>query len=223
VPKALIPVAGRPFIEHQFELLAPQGLRDVVLCIGHKGDMIVDHVGDGSRWEMNVSYAQEDPDNLLGTGGALVNALDQLQDAFFVLYGDSYLPCDYRMIVQTFQAQDVPGMMTVFHNKGQWDASNVRIADQRVVYYDKDADPTTVEYIDYGLTALRREVVEAYRESEMPLDMARIQGDLVTRGVMGACEVFERFYEIGKPEGLAELEELLAAKDGQADINREEG
>ena len=209
VPKALIPVNGRPFIEHQFHLLASQGMTDVLLCVGHLGEMIVDHVGDGSHWGVSVLYSREDPANLLGTGGALLNALDLLDDEFFTLYGDSYLTTDYAAAVEMFFGDSDSAMMCVFRNEGKWDTSNVRVENGRVVLYSKTANLDEVDYIDYGLTAFRRDQVEAYAGGDLPLDLATIQSDLVSQGKMRAYEVRERFYEIGKPDGLRELEEHL--------------
>lgn len=209
LPKALVSVAGRPFVEHQLELLRRHGLVQVVICVGHRGDQIERHVGDGGRWGVRVRYAREDPTRLLGTGGALVNALPLLEPAFLVLYGDSYLPTDYRAVVSAFEQQGPEAMMCVHRNDGRWDRSNVRVAAGRVVFYSKAARPGQADHIDYGLSAYRRSVVEAYRTVPPPLDLARIQEELVARGALAAFTVGERFYEIGKPEGLAELERLL--------------
>lgn len=210
LPKSLIPVAGRPFIEHQFDLLRRQGLTDVVLAVGYRGNEIEDHVGDGSRLGMRVVYSREPEDRLMGTGGALVNALPLLQEEFLVLYGDSYLPVDYAAVVDAFRACECPAMMTVFRNEGRWDRSNTRIDQGRVIYYSKQAMPGEADYIDYGLSAWRRSVMESYRDAERPLDLARMQADLVARGEMAAHVVTERFYEIGKPDGWKELNEKLS-------------
>ena len=209
VPKSLIEVNDRPFIEYQFNLLAAQGLKDILLCTGHRGHLIEKHVGDGRQWRVAVCYSREDPGRLLGTGGAIVNALPMLQDAFFTLYGDSYLPTDYSAMVHEFERSRDAAMMSVFRNQGQWDASNVRVENGMVSLYSKTASSDQVDHIDYGITGFYRHQVEAYRKTAMPLDLARIQGDLVEQGCMRAFEVNERFYEIGKPEGLAELEAHL--------------
>lgn len=209
VPKALVPVAGRPFIEHQFELLRADGLVDALLCIGMKGDMIEQYVGNGERFGMRVQYSREDPERLLGTGGALLNAWPMLRDEFFVMYGDSYLPTDYGAVVAAFHSRKPPAMMCVYRNEGRWDASNTRVADGWVVYYSKRAKPGEADYIDYGLSAYRRDTLDPYRHWPMPLDLAAVQEDLVRKGLLAAFEVRERFYEIGKPEGLRELEEHL--------------
>ncbi|HBA84316.1 MAG TPA: nucleotidyl transferase [Verrucomicrobia bacterium] len=212
IPKALVSVAGRPFIEHQFALLRRHGLTRVLLCIGHLGEMIVEQVGDGAAYGMQVDYSREDPHQLLGTGGALLHALPLLEESFMVMYGDSYLPTDYRAVVAAFQQAGGKAMMTVYRNEGKWDPSNVRIAGNRVVFYSKKAKPGEADYIDYGMTLYRRAVLESWKDAPRPLDLALVQSALVAEGSMAAFEVHERFYEVGKPEGLAELNALLEVR-----------
>lgn len=211
-PKSLLEVAGRPFIEHQFKLLLAGGVREVLLCVGFLGEQIEQHVGDGARFGLKVGYAREQPDRLLGTGGALVNALPGLRETFMVLYGDSYLPLDYSAVARAFERRRSRALMCVYRNAGQWDKSNVRVDGGRVVFYSKAALPGEADYIDYGLSVFKREVVQAYRESPLPLDLSRVLRDLVVAGELAAFVAQRRFYEIGKPEGLAELECHLQKK-----------
>lgn len=208
-PKILVPVAGRPFIEHQFDLLRACGVARVLLCIGHFGQKVRAHVGDGSRFGMDVAYAEEDPARLMGTGGALVHALPQLEPQFLVMYGDSYLPVDFAAFARWFEGAGCPAAMTVYRNAGRWDASNTRVDGGRVVFYSKRAQPGEADCIDYGLSAYRRAVIERYAGRPMPLDLAQVQSDLVASREMGAYLVTQRFYEIGKPEGWAELDGML--------------
>jgi MurNAc alpha-1-phosphate uridylyltransferase len=97
LPKALIPINGRPFADYQLTWLSRQGITDVVYCIGYLGAQIRAAIGDGSRFGLAVRYADEG-DDLKGTGGALRGALDAglLAETFFVLYGDFFLPCSSR-------------------------------------------------------------------------------------------------------------------------------
>ena len=104
LPKALLPVAGRPFIHWQLALLAQQGVTQVVLCAGHLGEQIQATVGDGSGFGMTVRYSF-DGAVLLGTGGALKRALPMLGAAFFVLYGDSYLRCSFAAVEAAYEAK----------------------------------------------------------------------------------------------------------------------
>lgn len=214
-PKALVPVAGRPFIERQLDLLALGGFKQAVYCLGYGAVEIQDYFIEHPRNDIQVDFSLEDPKALLGTGGAVINALPFLEDSFFIIYGDSYLPIDYYPVIRHFEGCGTRGLMCVFHNKGQWDRSNVRVENGKVVYYDKHADPAKVEYIDYGLSAMKRSVLNEYADATMPLDLARILGDLVVRGELSAFEADHRFYEVGKPEGLQDLEHYLAGKDGR--------
>lgn len=209
LPKALIPVAGRPFIEHQLELLRKNRMADVLLCIGYKGEMIEKHLGNGAAFGLKVSYSRESPGKLLGTGGALVNAFPLLHEKFMVLYGDSYLPTDYQKVVRAFDESRALALMCVYHNENKWDPSNVKIEGNTVVFYSKKTGGERFDYIDYGLSIYRKSVIETYLSAALPLDLAQIQEDLVARRQMEAYAVKERFYEIGKPAGLVELEEYL--------------
>jgi len=215
LPKALIPVCNRPFIEYQLDLLATQGLNDILICSGHLGNLIENHIGNGLKWQVNVRYSRENPDRLLGTGGALLNALPMLEEAFFTLYGDSYLPTNYSAIIEAFNRSYNDAIMAVYRNEGQWDTSNVCVENGMVSLYSKSAPADQVDHIDYGITGFHRCHIEAYKDVSMPLDLATIQGNLVEQGRMRAFEVHDRFYEIGKPEGLAELEAYL-----KGDLNR---
>lgn len=209
-PKALMPVAGRPFIEWQFALLKRNGLTDVVLSIGHMGDQIMRHVQDGSAWGIRVRYVCEDPTALRGTAGALVHALPLLDEEFLMLYGDSYLPIPFGPVMAAFQRSGCEALMTVIRNRGAWDASNARVEGERVVFYSKKAAPGEADWIDYGLLAFKRVVIQRYERHAVPLDLSVVLGDLVGQGTLAAYEAPHRFYEIGKPEGLRDLETYLS-------------
>src|SRR6185503_3490747 len=93
-------------------------------------------IGDGSAYGLRVRYSS-DGERLLGTGGALRKAMPLLGEAFLVLYGDSYLECDYQAIAGAFLASGRDGLMTVFKNEDRWDKSNVELSEGRIVRYDK--------------------------------------------------------------------------------------
>ena len=209
LPKALVPVAGLPFAELQLEWLASQGVRDVVYCIGYRGDQIRTYVGDGSRWGLAVRYVDEGAD-LRGTGGALRLALDEeaLGESFAVLYGDSYLRIDLREVFATFRNSGLPALMTVLHNEGRWDRSNADFDGVRVTRYAKDEHG--FEWIDYGLSVFDRDVVREIPPGET-VDLADVLSKLAGDARLAAYEATERFYEIGTPEGLAELEHFLSS------------
>ncbi len=214
VPKALLPVLGRPFADWQLELLAERGVERVLYSVGYRGEMIRDHVGDGSRFGLKVGYVDEG-EHLRGTGGALHLALHlgELEEAFFVLYGDSYLPIDYAAVERAWEGTPLPALMTVFRNDGEWDASNAIYEDGRVVLYDKDRPTDRVgemHWIDYGLSVLTRDLVHKRIPHDEVADLADLMRDLSRAGELAGIEVSERFYEAGSPEGLRDLERHLS-------------
>jgi len=211
--KAMVLVAGRPFIEHQFALLKRNGISRILLCIGHLGEQIHNHVGDGSNFGVSVCYSWEDPGNLLGTGGALLNATTLLEPEFLMMYGDSYLPVDMQAMLDWSRHRNFRAVMSVYRNEGRWDASNVRVLEDRVAHYSKQAVEDECDHIDYGLSLFQRDVILEYQSAKMPLNLAKIQTDLVERGELGAYTVNDRFYEIGKPDGLRELDKLLLERN----------
>jgi NDP-sugar pyrophosphorylase family protein len=204
VPKLLIEVAGEPFLSHQLRLLQKAGLTRVVLCVGHLGEMIVDRYGDGRSWGVQIDYSFDGP-RLLGTGGALIRALPLLGDAFYVLYGDSYLPIDYLDVGRAFLASGRQGLMTVYENRGQYDSSNVSFEDGKIRVYDKKNRIPEMHHIDYGLGVLRASTLNEWPRDAV-VDLADVYGRLVAQDELAGYEMSQRFYEIGSPNGLHELD-----------------
>jgi NDP-sugar pyrophosphorylase family protein len=207
IPKALIAVAGQPFLAHQLRLLQSAGIRKVVLCAGYRGEMIEEEFGDGSSHGVELTYAFDGPE-LLGTGGALKKALPLLGERFLVLYGDSYLPIDYAAPARAFIASRKLGLMTVFRNEGRWDTSNVWFEDGVIKSHDKKQVTSEMKYIDYGLGLLRADALLPW-PNDKAFDLADVYGDLIKRNELAGFEVDRRFYEIGSPEGIAELDAML--------------
>lgn len=210
IPKALVDVNGEPFIAHQLRLLRAHGIERVIVCTGYLGEMIQACVGDGVRFGLHIEFSFDGP-RLLGTGGAIKKALPLLGDAFCVLYGDSYLPCDYCAAQITFERSDRLALMTVFRNDGRWDRSNVEFADGQVLAYDKHHQTTQMHHIDYGLGIFKRLAFESVPDDQ-PYDLALVYQYLLRRGELAAYETGQRFYEIGSLEGLEETRRYLAAQ-----------
>ena len=207
LPKALIGIAGRPFIDHQLSLLRENGVSQVVLCVGNFGEMIESHVGNGSRFGLDVNYSY-DGEVLLGTGGAIKKASAMLPGAFVILYGDSYLDIDMEPVVQKFNDTHLPALMTVYRNRDAFDTSNIVVSGDRVARYDKKIRDPAMEYIDYGMIAIRRQVFDHYPAGE-PFDLSIVLTRMAEEGNVAAFEVTKRFYEIGSVQGIKETEEYI--------------
>ena len=204
LPKGMVPVAGRPFLEHVLDRLARHGATEVVICRGHLGELIEQGFGDGSRFGLSIAYSDEGPDPI-GTAGALRLALPLLGERFLVMYGDTYLRVDYRAVAVAHARSGREALMTVLRNRGRWGTSNVDYAHGRVRAYDDRTPPPGAEWIDYGLLSM----TPAALAGDEPALTEVLRG-LAARGELAGAAVRARFYEIGTPEALAETERYLA-------------
>jgi MurNAc alpha-1-phosphate uridylyltransferase len=210
IPKSLIEVNGEPFLAHQLRLLALRGIRRATLCTGYLGEMIEAFAGDGRRFGLALTYSADGP-TLRGTAGAVAHARPLLGDRFFVLYGDSYLPCDYQAVQRAFEESGRAGLMTVFDNRDRWDASNVHFDGGRILAYSKQRRAPEMRYIDYGLGVFHASAFDAI-PAEGAHDLADLYQSLLSRGELAGFEVFQRFYETGSFAGIRELSQYLTAQ-----------
>jgi N-acetyl-alpha-D-muramate 1-phosphate uridylyltransferase len=210
IPKALVEVAGQPFIRRQLDYLRTQGVSRVVLCVGFLGEQIEAVIGDGSLCGLSVVYSQDWP-MLMGTGGAIKQALPLLGSEFMVLYGDSYLPVDFSAVERAFLASGKPALMTVQRNEDRWDKSNVLFRDGAIVEYNKPAPKPDMQHIDYGLGAISAQVLKD-ENTTGPFDLADVYHRLSLSGQLAGYEVHERFYEIGSHKGLAEAADYFRGR-----------
>jgi NDP-sugar pyrophosphorylase family protein len=205
IPKPLLEVAGEPFLVHQLRLLAAHGVTDVVLCVGYRGEAIVERIGE-RRCGIRIAYSFDAPE-LDGTLGAIRRAGDLLGERFLVLYGDTFLRIDYAAAANAWAASGLPAMMAVLRNEGRWDVSNAEFDGALVVAYDKRAPTPAMRWIDYGLGGLETRALSAVAPDVS--DLAELYHVLAARGELYGFEATERFYEIGTPEALAEAQRFL--------------
>lgn len=203
IPKSLILISDTPFISYQLDLLHKKGIIDVVLCVGKFGKMIEDYVGDGSFWGLNVKYSYENENNLLGTGGAIKNALDLLPDEFMIIYGDSYLDANYKKIISKFYIEKKPMLITIFRNKNIGDKSNILYKNYKILNYDKNSPTKDMEHIDYGLLVVKESIFDDYPSSKF--DLSSIISDLVIEESVSSYLTRNPFYEIGSKDGIKQF------------------
>ncbi len=208
-PKSLLLIGRRPFIEYQLQLLKENGITDIVLCLGHLAGQIEQHLADGAKFGVNITYSHESQP--LGTAGALKNAQRLLKGDFLILYGDSYLVFDYQSAIGFFNRRNNLALMTVYKNHSRYDASNTEIESELVTGYDKiEKTPKTV-YIDYGASIFRREVLD-WLPVNQPYSLKQLFKRLIVERELLAYKVTERFYEIGSPGGLEEFRRLKGGR-----------
>ena len=209
-PKSLIEIAGKPFIYYQLNYLKKQGIENIIICIGNLGELIQNYVGNGSAWGLNIEYSHDGP-NLIGTGGAIKKALPLVDENFFVLYGDSYLPIGYKMVEQAFLKSDKMGLMTVYKNNNEWDRSNVIYKNCVITEYNKNNVNPEMNYIDYGLSVLNKRSFKIFNNIET-FDVSELFGKLAELGQLEGYEVYEIFHEVGSINGISNFNKYLKSK-----------
>ncbi len=209
LPKALVPVHGRPFVDYQLDLLRAQGIVRIVFCVSYLGEMIEQHVGDGSNRGLDITYSYDGPKRM-GTAGALKAALPMLGNRFLVIYGDSYLRCEYAAVEKAFITSKKAGLMTVYRNANTLAPSNALFLDGELRAYDKLRPTPAMQHIDFGLSAFDQRAFDGV-VSDQATDLSDVFHDLLGQGELAGYETTTRFYEVGTPEGIADLEEMLGA------------
>ena len=213
IPKSLIRVGDKTFIDIQLELLKKNNFSHVVLCVGYGGDLIRDHVGNGNKFGLNIEYSF-DGKKLLGTGGAIKNAFKFLDDNFFVMYGDSYLPIRYKNVQKSFEKQNKLALMTIYKNYDNYDKSNIIYRKGKIVHYKKQQtlenlfEHGVLDHIDYGLSILNKLALD--KIDKTCYDLSVVFEKMLDLDQLAALEIKSRFYEIGSFKGLDELRRKLS-------------
>lgn len=207
LPKSMVPVNGQPFVKYQMELLAREGVQHVVFCLGHLSQPLIDYIGNGDRFGLRIEYSF-DGDTLIGTAGAIQKASSLAGDEFAVLYGDSYLDIAFAPVYEAFRQSGKLGLTTVFKNDDQLIKSNMLFRDGKILAYEKSTDaPEGMVHVDFGLSFYKRVVFEQLEQ--LPMDLSAITQKLICEDQLAGYEVRKRFYEVGTPEGVRDLEQYL--------------
>jgi len=219
IPKSMININGKPFIDHQLRLLEKSGFKHVILCLGNLGYQIEKYVCE-QDYKLEIDYCY-DGGTLLGTGGAIRNCLDYIKSLhFFVLYGDSYLPnVDYKKIQDFFKfcfylnscaGWKKRGLITIYKNLDSHYKNNILFENHKIVEYDKN-NTDNKNYIDYGISILGKP--SFWEIDKEQFDLSEVYRDLISKDQMLVYKVNNRFYEIGSLEGIQEFEKYIKERD----------
>jgi mannose-1-phosphate guanylyltransferase / phosphomannomutase len=215
VPKPLLAVGQKPFLQHQIELLVRRGIIEVVLLVAYLGEQIEAYFGDGKAFGCRISYSYEV--SPLGTGGALKNAEGLLGREFLVVNGDTYLDIPYGEFSREFVAGDAAAIIAAYKPdtvNGTLPADKVScnlavdVAGKVRLYRKKQ--PEGLTYVDAGVLGMRKAVLEKMRAGEAFSLEETIFPQLIAEGQMRAWVTQEPFYDMGSPEGLKALVEKLS-------------
>jgi NDP-sugar pyrophosphorylase family protein len=207
IPKPMVPVAGKPFLEHQISCLREQGIQDILLLTGYLGEQIEQFFGDGSEHGVRIAYSKEEVP--LGTAGAVQLAASKLNDIFLVLNGDTYLPMVYDHVFDLFLRLQPEGLVVARRKYGLAAKANLVVAkDWRVV----GTDPTHATHINAGAMVFRKSVLDlipAEKPHSLDLDLFP---KLIERNALRAYETPVEYFDMGTPNGLKSLEDSLSGK-----------
>ena len=198
-PKSLMLIEGYPFIHWQITHLVKQGFKEILICLGYLGEKIIDFLGDGKNYGVKIVYSK-DGSELKGTGGAIKNAISKLPINFFVTYGDTLLPINYKEVETFYFNQKKENLIVIYRNNNEWDKSNIFVKKKKIVSYDKFNYNKSAKHIDYGLCILKREEF-ALTNMEF-FDLSYILSKLIKNNNIAGYEADKRFFEIGTKESL---------------------
>ena len=214
IPKPMLLVAGKPFLQHQIELLVRHGIVDIVLLVGYLSEQVEQFFGKGERFGCRIAYSYEK--SLLGTGGAVKNAEPLLASHFFLLNGDTYLDLSYEAMARDFRAANVSALVAAYRPDSAGRLPSDRVAcnltidtDGRVLAYRKK-QPEGLTHVDAGVLALRKSVLDKFPDGAVLSLEQDIYPGWIAEGQMRAWVTREPFYDMGSPEGLAALAEKLS-------------
>lgn len=213
LPKALLPLDGRTFIDVKLEELLEQGVEEVVLLVAHGASILREHLGGGAAHGLRIRWHEDGP-SLLGTGGALRAALDLLPDVFWVTYGDTLLEVAMAEVEDAMSEHD-DIMMTVLPNADRWETSNAQVSDGRLTAYRKGDPPGTHTHLDYGMLLMRRRAFDRWRPGDV-FDLGEVIGGALEAGRVAAFEVSRRFYDVGTEESYETTKRYLAERRARA-------
>jgi NDP-sugar pyrophosphorylase family protein len=215
IPKPMIAVAGRPFLQWQLELLRDGGIGQALLLAAYLGEQIEKYFGDGGGIGSRVEYSYEA--SPMGTGGALKNAEAKLRDWFVLVNGDTYLAIDYEKLVRDFAVADCAAMIVAYNKPvviaPEIPASalpgNLGVNEHGMVTMYRKKNPAGLNHIDAGVIVLKKEILERLPAGQNCSLEEEIYPQMIARGEMRAWVTTEPFYDMGSPAGLAALEAKL--------------
>ena len=168
IPKPMVPIEGKPLLEYQIENLKENGVDNIILIVGHLGDVIKEHFGDGSSFGVSISYYVEGTP--LGTAGALAKIQDQLEDTFFLVFGDLFININYDRFLFFHKTHNALITLFAHPNSHPYD-SDIIITDDncRVIGWSYKKDVRTEDYqnlVNAGLYVMQKTVIDEIEKSQ---------------------------------------------------------
>jgi mannose-1-phosphate guanylyltransferase len=210
LPKPLIPIHGKPFLEHQIEQLRAQGFRDFVVCVSYLAQQIVDHFQDGAAWNVSIRYSHEHEP--LGTAGALRYAALFWDGTCLVLNGDTFINADFRTLIAAHRAQpNARGSLGLVAMPDTSRYGQVLIDPQQHITAFREKDQSaSAGWINAGVYVLEPAVLELIPSGRAVSLEREVFPALAASRCLYGFPIDGAFVDMGTPEGLAAMEALLS-------------
>lgn len=219
IPKPMIPVLGKPFLEHQLKMLSDAGFRRMLLLAGYLSQKIEEYFGDGSSFGYELSYSYEP--SPMGTGGALKNAEALLDESFVLLTGDTYLAIDYGAFLDVFRKTGAEALLVAYEKNdaagnlpANTVANNTQVAaDGLLTAYRRGTGEGLTDgltHVDAGAVAYRKSILSRIPAGQKCSLEDEIYPQLIRERAMRAWATTVPFYDMGTPAGLDALAAKLA-------------
>jgi NDP-sugar pyrophosphorylase family protein len=207
-PKSMIPIRGKPFIEHQLLSCLRNDISNFIICIGYQAEMIQDHFLAHPIPGANIQFSVESEP--LGTGGALRNAEKLIRDDFLLINGDTYSVLNYSDLVRYFHGYYNPVVMTAYDNHDHIAENNIQVNPNYLVTAYSRTSPVGMNRVDSGILAVKKkDFFEAMPDKRSYSFEEEVYPILIKQQKIRAYPTSTRFYDIGTPDGLREIGKLL--------------
>lgn len=208
-PKPMFEIEGIPFLQHILAQVGTWGIRQVVLLLGYKAEIIQDYFGDGSQLGIQILYSVTMPE--FNTGARLRAAKNLINDEFILLYCDNYCPINLKKAYKNFKASNDLIQITAYSNRDSYTRNNLMLKDKKVIVYDKKREVEGLQAVDIGYAFIRKEVLNRIPEKNVNFE-ASVYPSVVQEGRMGVYLTEHRYYSIGSWERIELTREFFRPK-----------
>jgi len=212
LPKPMLPIAGRPLLEHTIIYLRDHGITDLAINLHHLPQAVIDHFGDGSTWGVSLRYSVEK--HLLGSAGGVKRLQDFFDETFIVYYGDLFTQADLHPMIGLHQQTSVPATMGLYRVPDPWNRGIVELNDQQIITRFLEKPPRDQVFSDLanaGIYILEPEVLDSIPAEQMYDFGHDVFPNMLAKGIQVAGYVIEdSLIDIGLPEKYEEANRLAS-------------
>ncbi|MHA2329132.1 MAG: HAD-IIIA family hydrolase [Candidatus Hodarchaeales archaeon] len=207
IPKPMVSVNNRPFLEHLIKMLKENGIKEVVLLLGYMAEKVVEYFEDGSNFGIKISYSIGDVS--FETGTRLRNAKKLLHDSFLLMYCDNYWPLDLKKLIDFRDQEETLSTVTIYSNKDEFTRNNMLVDNKSfVIKYDRSRTDKNLSGVDIGYFLMDKKVLDLMPSDNFSLS-AIILPMLVEKRQLRGYLTDHRYYSIGSLERIPITEQFL--------------